>query len=166
MLILLYLAAIVAANLSAAWFGPPSVITNSFLFIGLDITTRDALHERWEHKHLWLRMAGLIAAGSLLSWVLNRNAGSVAVASLVSFAAAGVADTLVYRLLQPQPRLQRVNGSNVASAAVDSLLFAWIAFGSFMPWIAAGQFAAKVLGGYLWALALNHLFWHERRTTD
>lgn len=166
MLILLYLAAIVAANLSAAWFGPPSVIINSFLFIGLDITTRDALHEQWEHKHLWLRMAGLIAAGSALSWALNRSAGSVALASLVAFAAAGAADTIVYNLLQRQSRLQRVNGSNIVSAAVDSLLFPWIAFGSFMPGISAGQFVAKVVGGYLWALVLNRLFWQHRRATE
>lgn len=35
-LIALYLAAIVLANLSVAYFGPAVSIVNSFLFIGLD----------------------------------------------------------------------------------------------------------------------------------
>ena len=69
-LVLLYLAAIVAANLSVAYFGPASTIVNAFLFIGLDITTRDMLHERWENKNFWLRMGSLIAVGAALSWLL------------------------------------------------------------------------------------------------
>lgn len=46
-MILMYLAAIVAANLLVARFGPSVVVLNAFLFIGLDITTRDSLHDRW-----------------------------------------------------------------------------------------------------------------------
>lgn len=163
MLILLYLAAIVAANLSVAYFGPYVSIINSFLFIGLDITTRDALHERWEGKHLWVKMALLILAGSVLSWLLNRDAGRIALASFAAFAAAGAADTAVYHLMRHQPKLRRVNGSNTVSAAVDSVVFPTIAFGSLMPTIVAGQFLAKVAGGYIWALLLNRLFWrHEQ----
>ena len=47
--------------------------------------------------------------------------------------------------------LQRSNGSNVASAAVDSLVFPWIAFGGFQPVVTGLQFLAKVLGGAAWA---------------
>lgn len=56
-LITLYLFAIVAANLLVAEFGPSVTILNAFLFIGLDITVRDHLHERWERLHLWRNMA-------------------------------------------------------------------------------------------------------------
>lgn len=162
MLILLYLAAIVAANLSVAYFGPWVSIINSFLFIGLDITTRDALHERWEGRHLWAKMGLLILAGSVLSWLLNRDAGRIALASFVAFAAAGAADTIVYHILRRQPKMQRVNGSNAVSAAVDSLVFPTLAFGSLMPTIVAGQFLAKVVGGYIWALLLNRLLWRQQ----
>lgn len=162
MLIALYLVAIVAANLSVAYFGPASTIVNAFLFIGLDITTRDMLHERWEHKDLWLKMGGLIAAGSALSWVLNRNAGPIAIASLVAFAASGLVDTIVYHLLRERSKFFKVNGSNMVSAAVDSIVFPTVAFGAFMPWIAAGQFVAKVAGGFLWALLLNRLVWQKK----
>jgi hypothetical protein len=51
-MIILYLAAIVAANLSVAHFGPSVAVLNAFLFIGLDLTTRDALHERWRGRNL------------------------------------------------------------------------------------------------------------------
>lgn len=162
MLVLLYLAAIVAANLSVAYFGPVSTIVNAFLFIGLDITTRDMLHERWENKYLWLRMGALIAGGSALSWLLNKNAGSIALASVIAFAASGLADTIVYTLMARFSRFEKVTGSNIVSAAVDSVVFPWVAFGSFMPLIAGGQLLAKVVGGFVWALMLNRFFWQQQ----
>lgn len=155
MLVLLYLAAIVAANLLVARFGAGITILNAFLFIGFDLVSRDALHERWHGRHLWLRMALLIAAGSLLSYGLNRDAGPIALASLVAFAAAGAVDTAVYALLARHGRLARVNGSNIASAAVDSLVFPAVAFGFPLLWgVVLGQFIAKTAGGFLWSLVL------------
>jgi len=153
--ICLYLTAIVLANLSVAHFGPASTPVNALLFIGLDLTTRDHLHEAWGGRWLWPKMLTLIAVGSLLSWLLNRNAGHVAIASFVAFAASGMVDAVVYQLLHRQPWFVKINGSNVVSAATDSLLFPTIAFGTFMPLIVLGQFAAKVGGGFLWALVLR-----------
>lgn len=154
--VVLYLAAVIAANLSVAHFGPASAIVNAFLFIGLDLTTRDGLHEAWGGRGLWPKMLALIGVGSLLSWLLNRNAGQIAVASFVAFGAAGMVDAVVYQLLYRQPWFVKINGSNVFSAAADSLIFPTIAFGAFMPAIVLGQFAAKVGGGFLWALVLRH----------
>lgn len=156
-MIALYLVAIVAANLSVAHFGPPSVILNAFIFIGLDLTARDALHDRWRHDHLWLRMFALIATGGVLSWLVNADAGWIAVASCVAFLAAGAADVLVYAVLGDRSRRLRVNGSNTLSAAVDSLVFPTVAFGAFMPAIVLGQWLAKVLGGAIWLEVLSAL---------
>lgn len=154
-LIILYLLAIVIANLSVAQFGPSVTIVNAFLFIGLDLTTRDRLHEAWQGRYLWLKMLALIGSGSLLSYALNVNAGPIALASFVAFLAAGLADTLTYWLLGNKERLVKVNGSNVVSAAVDSLIFPILAFGfPVLWWVVLGQFAAKVIGGYLWSLVL------------
>lgn len=159
MLIALYLTAIIAANLLVAQFGPSVSILNAFLFIGLDLTARDGLHERWHGKQLWWKMVLLIGAGSLLSWLLNRNAGPIALASFAAFAGAGVADTLVYWLLGDKARLVKMNGSNVVSAAVDSFLFPVLAFGLPILWpIVAGQFIAKVLGGFVWSVILTRRF--------
>lgn len=153
---IMYLAAIILANLSVATFGPAVSILNAFLFIGLDLTTRDKLHEQWYGRGLAWKMLLLIAAGSALSWVLNRNAGQIAVASFVAFACAASADTLLYHLLRGRVYLVKVNGSNVASAAVDSLIFPALAFGFPLLWgIVIGQFIAKVAGGLLWSLILQ-----------
>lgn len=155
MAVVLYLAAIVAANLSVNAFGPSVVVVNAFLLIGLDLSLRDVLHERWQHRHLTLKMSALILAGSTLSWVIDRDAGRIAIASAVAFGAAGVADAFVYWLARRSSRLTRMNASNSVSAAVDSLLFPTIAFGGFMPLITAGQYLAKVVGGAVWAWLLN-----------
>lgn len=54
-----------------------------------------------------------------------------------------------------RPRMIKINGSNIASAAVDSVVFPTVAFGSFLPIVTLGQFVAKVLGGFIWSLILN-----------
>ena len=156
MLITLYLVAIVIANLLVVAFGPDISIINAFLFIGLDLSTRDALHDQWHGQHLWGRMALLIGAGSILSAVLNWNTVPIAIASFVAFGAAGIVDAAVYHALRERARLVRMNGSNVLSAAVDSCVFPVLAFG----WppllgIILGQFVAKTVGGALWAWLLT-----------
>lgn len=155
MLIMLYLAAIVVANLLVAQFGPVVAILNAFLLIALDLTARDRLHEQWQGRGLWLKMLALIGSGSLLSYALNANAGPIALASFVAFLGAGLADTLVYWLLGERSRMVKVNGSNLVSSAVDSLIFPALAFGWPLLWpIVLGQFVAKVAGGWLWSLVL------------
>jgi hypothetical protein len=151
----LYLSAIVAANLIITRLGHSATVVTAFLFIGLDITARDRLHESWHGRGLWPRMAALIASGSLLSWLVNRNAGPIALASFVAFAASGMADTLAYHALRRRAWFVKVNGSNVVSAAVDSLVFPTLAFGMLLPWIVLGQFIAKVAGGAVWAALLG-----------
>lgn len=150
-----YLVAIILANLSVATFGPASTIINAFLFIGLDLTSRDKLHEAWHKKHLALKMFTLISAGAVLSWLLDRNAGQVAIASFIAFAAAASADALVYQMLYKRSWRVKVNGSNLVSAAVDSILFPTIAFGGLLPLVTIGQFAAKVFGGFVWSIILG-----------
>ena len=154
-MVCLYLVAIVLANLSVAHFGPSSTIVNAFLFIGLDLTSRDKLHEAWHNNGLIWKMGLLIATGSLISWLLNRNAGQIALASFIAFACAAVVDTIVYQILRKQKYMVKVNGSNIFSAATDSIIFPTIAFGGFLPWITLGQFAAKVFGGAIWAIILR-----------
>lgn len=152
----LYLLAAVMANLSVAYFGPSIAIFNAFLLIGLDLTARDALHEQWRGKQLIPRMALLISTGSALSAAINWNAAQIALASMLAFAAAATCDTLVYALLGDRAKLIKMNGSNVVSSAVDSLIFPLVAFGWPPLWlIMAGQFVAKVGGGFVWSLVLS-----------
>lgn len=157
--VVMYLVAIVLANLTVAAFGPQMVIFNAFLFIGLDLTARDRLHDAWRGNRLFVKMAALIAAGSLLSWILNRNAGQIALASFVAFAAAATVDAIVYHVLGRYPRWLRINGSNIPSALVDSVIFPTLAFGQLLIPIVLGQFVAKTLGGLVWSLILS---WTEQ----
>lgn len=155
LIVALYLTAIIAANLTVAWFGPSVIIINAFIFIGLDLTARDRLHDAWRGHGLIWKMGALIATGGLLSYLLNQDAGRIAIASTIAFTAAALTDAGIYQLLHKHPFLIRANGSNIPGAAVDSLLFPTIAFGVFLPWIMLGQFAAKVAGGFVWSLILN-----------
>lgn len=148
----LYLLAIVAANLSIVYFGPQAAIWNAFLLIGLDLTARDRLHEQWQGPALWPRMLILIATGSLLSWWLNADAARIALASFLAFALAGLSDAIIYQLLGDKSRILKVNGSNVVSAIVDTIIFVLIA--GLPVWIIPGQIAAKIIGGFLWSFIL------------
>lgn len=156
-LVAMYLSAITIANLLVSWYGPAVAIINAFLFIGLDLVARDRLHEAWAGRSLWPRMLMLITAGGLLAYALGGDP-RISLASCVSFIAAGVADALTYHHLHRRGYgwLARANGSNLAGAAVDSLVFPALAFGWPLLWpIVVGQFAAKVLGGAVWSVLLR-----------
>jgi hypothetical protein len=145
-----YAAAMTAANISVATFGPWVSPINSFLLIGLDLALRDWLHLRLR----WWQMGALISVSGLLTYLLAPAASHIAIASAVAFTAAAVTDWSVFARMRGS-WLRRANGSNVAGAAVDSLVFPTLAFGVLMPHIIALQFAAKVGGGALWTLALR-----------
>lgn len=158
MLVIFYLTAIVLANLSVTHFGPSVSIVNAFLFIGLDLTTRDFLHENWVNKNLKRNMFLLIFSGSLLSYIINSNSGIVAIASFIAFAASASVDTIIYILLKNKSKMVKINGSNVISSAVDSVIFPSIAFGfPLLIGIMFGQFLAKVLGGFVWSVLLKKI---------
>lgn len=150
----LYLVAIVAANLSTAALGPNASYFNAFAFIGLDLVAKDKLQDYWQGR-LLPKMGALIAGGSLLSYALNRNAGPIALASMLAFGAAAATDTVVYQRLRERAWMVRSNGSNLPAAAVDSLVFPTIAFGGLNPVITVGQFFAKVAGGFVWSWVLR-----------
>lgn len=151
----IYFAAIVAANLSIAHFGPWVSPINSFLLIGLDMTLRDHLHDRWRGAGLWPRMLGLIGGAGLVSYLLNPAAGIIAIASVAAFCVAAIVDAVVYHAMRQRVFLARSNSSNAAGAAADSLLFPTIAFGALMPDIVLMQFVGKVGGGFAWSLIIN-----------
>jgi hypothetical protein len=148
----MYLVAIVAANLTVAAFGSDWSIVNAFLFIGLDLTARDRLHDQWQ-GNLARNMFLLIASGGALSAALNIGALKIAIASTAAFVCVGVVDTVVYHMMKDRARFVRINGSNLFSAAADSLVFPVLAFGFPPLWgIVAGQFIAKFCGGFIWSM--------------
>lgn len=145
-----YAAAMLLANLSVATFGPWVSPVNAFVLIGLDLALRDWLHVR---LRVW-QMGALIAATGAMTYALNPAAGMIAIASSAAFTAAAVVDWATFARLRGS-WMFRANGSNVAGAAVDSIVFPTVAFGALMPQIVLAQFAAKVAGGAVWAYAIK-----------
>jgi uncharacterized PurR-regulated membrane protein YhhQ (DUF165 family) len=148
--IAVYATAMTVANLSIAFFGPWVSPINAFLFIGLDLALRDWLHVR---LRIW-QMGVLIFGSGALTFLLNPAAVHIALASAAAFTVAALVDWLVFFKLRGS-WLFRANSSNVAGAAVDSLVFPTLAFGVLMPHIIAMQFAAKVSGGVIWAWLIS-----------
>ncbi len=145
-----YVLAMTAANISIAFFGPWISPVNAFIFIGLDLTLRDWLHER---INKW-RMVLLIVFSGFVTWLLNPGAGIIAIASAASFVIAGFVDYAVFSKAKGS-WMERSTKSNVVGAAVDSLAFPTIAFGALMPEIVILQFVAKLAGGAVWAFLIN-----------
>lgn len=148
--IVIYATAMILANLSVAHWGPVVSPINAFVLIGLDLALRDWLHFRLK---VW-QMLALIAGTGALTYMLNPAAGMIAIASSVAFTAAALVDWATFLKLRGS-WLYRSNGSNVAGAAVDSLLFPTLAFGALMPGIVLAQFVAKVAGGAVWSFAIH-----------
>lgn len=151
----IYIAALVVANLLVAWLGPWFSLVNAFVLIGLDLSLRDKIHDLWEGDKLPVKMGGLIAIASIVSYAINPATGMIAFASLAAFTLSMVSDSYAYHLLKNKDWFIRANGSNVAGSAVDSLIFPTIAFGGLMIEIVLLQFVAKVFGGFVWSYLLN-----------
>jgi uncharacterized PurR-regulated membrane protein YhhQ (DUF165 family) len=168
-LVALYLTSIVAANLIIAHFGASASIYTAAGLIGLDITTRDRLHDFWGERRLQ-KMAVLILAGSAISYVASivlandhlpsSLVAKIALASAIAFLVSESLDAVVYHLRRVRPFIERSNTSNLVSATVDSVVFVSIAFGWSWP-IIFGQITAKIAGGFVWSLVLDHV--RERR---
>lgn len=144
-----YALAMICANLLVARFGPTISPVLAFVFIGLDLSLRDWLHlkiAKWQ-------MGLMIVATGGMTYLLNPASQMIAIASTAAFTCAALIDWIVFSVIKGR-WIVKANVSNVAGAAVDSLVFPTIAFGGFMPEIVALQFAAKVIGGGAWSALL------------
>jgi uncharacterized PurR-regulated membrane protein YhhQ (DUF165 family) len=152
----LYLAAIIAANLIVTWLGPGASPYTAFALIGATLTIKDSLQDKWTRNGLVWRMSLLIAAGSFLSWLINRKSGRIALASFVAFAISTTVDVVIYALLSRHSRWRRVGWSNAFGAIADSVVFPALAFGwPPDPIIVYQQIVAKGFGGQIWSLILT-----------
>lgn len=124
-----YVGVIVAANYAVNRFGIVSVgfgllAPAAVYFVGVAFTARDVIQETLGRYAVVLA----IIAGAVLSYFVS--SGRLALASGVAFLVSETADWLVYTPLREKDWLAAVTGSNIIGAAVDSLIFLWIAFHS------------------------------------
>ncbi len=148
-----YLAAIVTANIITARYGPTASVYNAFALIGLDLITRDRLADFWGTTR-WRKMALLIAAGSVISFLVAQNVQAIAEASAISFACAETGEGLLYHLLRRREWVQRANAAAWLGAAIDSFVFPTLAFGGVQWSTTVGQFTAKTAGALLWSVLI------------
>lgn len=142
--VVVYLAAIVTANLLTTRYGVAVIYWNAFFLIGLDLATRNRLQDLWPNRRL--RMGGLIIAGGALSLLVNLDAARIALASSASFIASEGVEWAIYR------RARVLAG--VPAALVDSFLFPTLAFGAFVLSVSLKQAAAKIGGLIFWTVLI------------
>lgn len=147
-----FLASIVTANVLVTHFGPIVLPFTAFFLIPVDLVTRDILHESWKGRGLWVKIAILVAAGSVLTILLNLEARWIALASFVGFSSATFTNAVVYDLLFARPRQVKMNCSNFLAATVDSAIFQRIAFGQIHKLIFLSQTGTKFAGGIFWII--------------
>lgn len=112
------------------------------LFAGALFTLRDLIHERVGAA----RTLAVVVVTAPLTAVAS--APSIALASLVTFLIAEVADWAVYTRVRPRGRGAAVVASNVVSSFVDSAVFLTLAFGGapafqVVAGMTLGKFAAS-----------------------
>jgi queuosine precursor transporter len=138
--LLAFLSTIPLANWLVQTYGAVSIgfglMAPAGVFVaGLAFTLRDIAH----------RLVGLlavvaaIAVGTALSALVAD--GRLVLASAVAFAVSELLDLAVYTPLRKRGWARAVIASNAVGLVVDSVLFLWIAFGSFD--FLAGQVVAK-----------------------
>lgn len=116
------------------------------LMIGLALVLRDWLHELAGAR--WSIVAVLV--GGALS--LTFSPPALAVASAVAFTLAELADLAVYTPLRKRSKPLAVMSSQIVGAALDSIIFVYLAFGSLQ--FSAGTTLAKIYAGAAVALAV------------
>lgn len=154
----IYVIAVLGANLTATWFIPlpvfGQVAVGTFIF-GFTFTQRDRMHARGRRF-----VYAIIALATLLSTVLaffGHVPGRIILASVVAIVLAESADTEIYQRLLTRSWWHRVLASNSVSIPLDSLLFNVVAFaGVFaVPEMAAiifGEIVVKFLVGAVTAI--------------
>ena len=115
---------------------PGLMAPSGALLIGAALALRDALHERMPR---W-GVAALIGGGAALSLAFSPPA--LAMASAVAFLMSELADFAVYDRLRKRAMWAAVLASGAVGAALDSVLFSALAFGT-VKW-APGLILAKL----------------------
>ena len=152
-LVTVFLAAVVVANLITTHVGAPAIPYVAFGLIGLDLITRDRLSDVWGTTR-WPKMLALILVGGAISYWFNRDAATIAVASTIAFLGSEALEAVAYHLMRRLPWSARAPRAAMVGAIADSVLFVTIAFG-FNFEVVFLQVCAKVAGAVFWTWVLS-----------
>lgn len=152
-----FITVMAGANLVIATYGPWLLPATAFISVGIVLVTRDFLHDTWRTRgqKIWPRMIAMIGAAALLSYLVNDDAGRIALASIAALIGSTVTETAVFQILFRRPWLVRSNGSNIVGALADSTIFPLVAFGvggvDGLLLLIITQTLTKTAGGFFWA---------------
>jgi len=153
-IIFAYLITMVLGNLFVKHFGAYGLFFTSFVFIPYDFMVRCLLHENWKGKRLFIRLFSLISVAAIITYLFNKNALNIALASVTAFAVSSLCASLFYQLFIKSKYFIKVNGSDLIGIIIDSILFQTIAFSIINPFVISGQILVKFIGGILWYVLL------------
>lgn len=141
LMISVYVTMFLIANVLVSVFGPAITPINALFLIAGDMVLRDRI--QYESGVAWSISACVIAG--LATIAIAPGSEMIAVASALSVMLAGSASALAFKL-KSGGFFSKAMPANISAAAVDSLAFPLIAFGSIMPGVTLAQFAAKTIG--------------------
>lgn len=146
----LYLLAFVLSNLVVLWYGRTGLLVTALLLIPFDFVMRCTFHEQWKGAELLLKLGTLVAVAGCISFLINVNTKSIAVASVGGFFIAQFVAGVFYQLCINRSYFIKVNGSDALGILADSIVFQILAFGSLDYFTTISQFALKIVGGLFW----------------
>jgi uncharacterized PurR-regulated membrane protein YhhQ (DUF165 family) len=126
---LIYIAATLGANYTAAWFFPLWIFGQAAvgtLIFGVTFTQRDRLHSagrRWVYGTIMVAAVSNVAMSIALGVPFR-----IILASFLAIIIAEAVDTEVYQALINRSWLTRVASSNAVSIPLDTVLFTMVAF--------------------------------------
>jgi uncharacterized PurR-regulated membrane protein YhhQ (DUF165 family) len=148
--IILYLTAFIIANFLVLFFGKYGLLLSSLFLIPFDFVMRCLFHEKWKGKELILKLGLIVLSASVLTFLINFNAQNIAIGSAGGFIAAQIFAGIFYQLFIKKSYFIKVNGSDAVGILVDSIVFQFLAFGTFNIYIMISQFILKIFGGLFW----------------
>lgn len=172
--ILLYLIAIVTANVVTASFAPLSIgvfiVPMGTLFIGATFILRDLVQNAFGRKKTYLAIGIALAMSAIVSYILGDTL-LIVLASAISFVISETTDTEIYSRLK-LPMAWRVFYSGLVGGFLDSAIFVIIGLSplgaNFLPWEAVpfailGQVIVKTVIQSLGAMVLHRVIISRNR---
>jgi uncharacterized PurR-regulated membrane protein YhhQ (DUF165 family) len=145
-----YLIAFTLANFTVLWFGANGLIFTALFLIPFDFVMRCMFHEQWKGIELILKLGALVCVSGLITFLINREAQEIALASVGGFVSAQIIAGIFYQTVINKSYFVKVNGSDSLGIIFDSLIFQIIAFGVITPSITISQILLKIAGGLFW----------------
>lgn len=151
MILLLYLAAIIIANVITAAFAPlqvgPFLVPYGTWFIGATLILRDFIQRKYGRKTAYIAIISALVLSAISSKLLGDTL-VITVASAISFLLSESADTEIYTRFKVS-FLKKVFASGIISGILDSVIFVIVGLSPLFSGILTWSLVPNAIGGQL-----------------